>query len=67
MKLVTDVTDKIPEDKNRPCLSICARSFPDCCGTAGNGNLGNFIDLAGGKNIAKDVLPTPLGTMNPRK
>ncbi|CAM6854957.1 ABC transporter substrate-binding protein [Morganella morganii] len=68
MKLVTDVTDKIPEDK-KPTVFIDLRagSFPDCCGTAGNGNLGNFIDLAGGKNIAKDVLPTPLGTMNLEK
>ncbi|WP_436410415.1 ABC transporter substrate-binding protein [Morganella morganii] len=68
MKLVTDVTDNIPEDK-KPTVFIDLRagSFPDCCGTAGNGNLGNFIDVAGGKNIAKDVLPTPLGTMNLEK
>ncbi len=29
--------------------------------------MGNFIDLAGGKNIAKGVLPGALGTMNLEK
>lgn len=29
--------------------------------------MGNFIDLAGGKNIAKEVLPGALGNMNLEK
>ncbi len=67
-KLVTDITSKIPEDK-KPTVFIDLRAgaFEDCCGTAGDGNMGNFIDLAGGKNIAKGVLPGPLGTMNLEK
>ena len=67
-KLVTDITSKIPEDK-KPTVFIDLRAgaFEDCCGTAGNGNMGNFIDLAGGKNIAKDVLPGALGNMNLEK
>ncbi|QTL41279.1 ABC transporter substrate-binding protein [Xenorhabdus budapestensis] len=67
-KLVTDITDRIPaEQKPSVFIDLKAGSIEDCCGTAGNGNMGNFIDLAGGKNIAKDVLPTPLGTMNLEK
>nr|WP_242687823.1 ABC transporter substrate-binding protein [Photorhabdus stackebrandtii] len=68
VKLVTDITSKISEEK-KPSVFIDLRAgaFEDCCGTAGNGNLGNFIDLAGGKNIAKDVLPGALGNMNLEK
>ncbi|CCW29311.1 ABC transporter substrate-binding protein [Xenorhabdus nematophila] len=67
-KLVTDITNRIP-DAQKPSvfIELKAGSSEDCCGTAGNGNMGNFIDLAGGKNIAKNVLPSPLGTMNLEK
>ncbi|WP_339385671.1 MULTISPECIES: ABC transporter substrate-binding protein [Xenorhabdus] len=67
-KLVTDITSRIPaEQKPSVFIELRAGSIEDCCGTAGNGNMGNFIDLAGGKNIAKEVLPVPLGTMNLEK
>ncbi|OCQ52694.1 corrinoid ABC transporter substrate-binding protein [Photorhabdus australis subsp. thailandensis] len=68
VKLVTEITNKIPEEK-KPTVFIDLRAgaFEDCCATAGNGNMGNFIDLAGGKNIAKDVLPGALGNMNLEK
>lgn len=67
-KLVTDITSKLPEDKKPSVfIELRAGAFEDCCGTAGDGNMGNFIDLAGGKNIAKGVLPGALGTMNLEK
>ena len=67
-KLVTDITAKIPEDKKPTVfIELRAGAFEDCCGTAGDGSMGNFIDLAGGKNIAKGVLPGALGTMNLEK
>lgn len=36
----------------------------ECCGSPGNGNLGEFIDFAGGDNIGKAVIPGPLGPLN---
>lgn len=67
-KLVTDITSHIPEDKKPSVfIELRAGAFEDCCGTAGDGNMGNFIDLAGGKNIAKGALPGALGTMNLEK
>lgn len=67
-KLVTDITSNIPEDKKPSVfIELRAGAFEDCCGTAGDGNMGNFIDLAGGKNIAKGALPGALGTMNLEK
>ncbi|MCT8349151.1 ABC transporter substrate-binding protein [Photorhabdus temperata] len=68
VKLVTQITSKIPEEKKPTVfIDLKAGAFEDCCGTAGDGNLGNFIDLAGGKNIAKGVLPGALGNMNLEK
>ncbi len=67
-KLVTDVTARLSDaEKPSVFIELRAGSSEDCCGTAGNGNMGNFIDLAGGKNIAKEVLPAPLGMMNLEK
>ncbi len=66
--MVTQITSKIPEEKKPTVfIDLKAGAFEDCCGTAGDGNLGNFIDLAGGKNIAKGVLPGALGNMNLEK
>lgn len=68
LKLVTDITNKIANDKKPTVfIELRAGSSEDCCGTAGNGNMGNFIDLAGGINIAKNALPGPLGMMNLEK
>ena len=36
----------------------------ECCGSPGNGNLGEFIAFAGGDNIGAAVIPGPLGPLN---
>ncbi|TDV38254.1 iron complex transport system substrate-binding protein [Paraburkholderia caballeronis] len=35
-----------------------------CCHTAGNGNFGEFVDAAGGRNIAAGLLPGVLGDIS---
>ena len=68
VRLVTDVTSKIPESqKPSVFIELKAATSDDCCGTAGNGNMGDFIDLAGGNNIAKGLLPGALGQINLEK
>ncbi|MDR0218060.1 MAG: ABC transporter substrate-binding protein [Enterobacteriaceae bacterium] len=66
-KLVTDITNSIPAEKKPSVFIELKASSGECCGTAGNGNMGDFIDLAGGKNIAKEILPAPLGLVNLEK
>ncbi len=68
IKRVTDVTQEIPE-QNKPTvfIELRASTADDCCRSAGNGNMGDFIDLAGGVNIAKPLLPGPLGQVNLEK
>ncbi|KID06158.1 iron ABC transporter substrate-binding protein [Hafnia alvei] len=68
VRLVTDVTSKIPDSqKSSVFIELKAATSDDCCGTAGNGNMGDFIDLAGGNNIAKGLLPGALGQINLEK
>ncbi|BDH45174.1 iron ABC transporter substrate-binding protein [Salmonella enterica subsp. enterica serovar Choleraesuis] len=68
LKKVTDITQNIPEaSKPSVFIELRAASMEECCGSAGKGNMGDFIDLAGGRNIARDLLPGPLGTVNLEK
>src|SRR5471030_338474 len=68
IKRVTNVTGKIaPENKPKVFIELRASTTYECCCSAGNGNMGDFIDLAGGDNIAKPLLPGPLGLVNLEK
>ncbi|ACI50080.1 periplasmic binding protein [Gluconacetobacter diazotrophicus PA1 5] len=42
-------------------LEMLAGTRDSCCHTAGNGNMGAFIDAAGGRNIAAPLLPGYIG------
>ncbi|MGU9858524.1 ABC transporter substrate-binding protein [Pseudomonas sp. LF245] len=39
----------------------------DCCLSFGNENFGLFVELAGGNNIAKGIIPTTFGQLNPEQ
>ncbi|MCX8958382.1 ABC transporter substrate-binding protein [Erwinia psidii] len=68
IKRVTDVTKNIPEqDKLKVFIELRATTTVECCHSAGNGNMGDFIELAGGVNIARPLLPGPLGLVNLEK
>lgn len=68
IKRVTDVTQNIPEqDKPKVFIELRASTADECCRSAGKGNMGDFIDQAGGVNIAKPLLPGPLGQVNLEK
>ncbi|MTH76562.1 ABC transporter substrate-binding protein [Paracoccus aestuariivivens] len=67
MKRVTDVIAK--SDIKRPLVFVdrAGGYSDDCCMTFGNGNFGEYVEIAGGTNIAKDILPTTFGTLNPEQ
>ncbi|MGF1593751.1 MAG: ABC transporter substrate-binding protein [Kiloniellaceae bacterium] len=64
---VTDVIAKA--DPERPLVFIdrAGGYSDDCCMSFGDGNFGKFVELAGGQNIAKDIIPGTFGTMNPEQ
>lgn len=39
----------------------------DCCMSFGDDNFGQFVELAGGINIAADIIPGTFGTLNPEQ
>lgn len=39
----------------------------DCCMTFGPGNFGQYVEIAGGTNIATGILPNTFGTLNPEQ
>lgn len=68
IRRVTDVTQTIPQqDKPTVFIELRASTADECCRSAGKGNMGDFIDLAGGVNIARPLLPGPLGQVNLEK
>ncbi|MDI5934779.1 ABC transporter substrate-binding protein [Halomonas kalidii] len=64
------VTDVIAEaDPERPAVFIdrAGGYSDDCCMSFGDENFGKFVEMAGGQNIAKDILPGTFGTLNPEQ
>ncbi|MDF3242146.1 MULTISPECIES: ABC transporter substrate-binding protein [Pseudomonas] len=39
----------------------------DCCLSFGNENFGLFVDMAGGNNIARGIIPSTFGQLNPEQ
>jgi len=39
----------------------------ECCMSFGNENFGQMVEIAGGRNIAKDLIPGTFGTVNPEQ
>lgn len=65
---VTSITNTIAQDKKpKVFIDLKAGMSEDCCSSAGKGNMGDFIDLAGGNNIARDLIPGELGKVNLEK
>lgn len=53
-------------DAQRPTVLMEAHAgmSADCCNSPGRGNVGDYIDFAGGHNIGADVLSAPSGRLN---
>lgn len=64
---IARVTDKLLlTDVNRPKVFIdrAAGFYEDCCHSFGAGNFGAMVEMAGGNNIAKDLIPGTFGQIN---
>ncbi|MEI4488770.1 ABC transporter substrate-binding protein [Frigidibacter sp. MR17.14] len=68
MARVTEVIAAHP-DLTRP-LTFVERAggyTEDCCMSFGNANFGQFVELAGGRNLASAFIPGTFGTVNPEQ
>lgn len=63
---VQRVVNAIPEDQRpKVFVDLLAGAWDaGCCHTAGNGNFGEFVQAAGGRNIAAGLVPGVLGDVS---
>lgn len=68
MARVTDVLDKI-DDLEKPLVFVerAGGYSDDCCMSFGDENFGKMVEMAGGINMAKDIIPGTFGTVNPEQ
>ncbi|MDI9222361.1 ABC transporter substrate-binding protein [Pantoea sp. EA-12] len=67
---IAKVTDRLKNfSGTRPKVMIDrAGGYTDeCCMSFGNENFGQMVEIAGGSNIAKDLIPGTFGTLNPEQ
>ena len=72
IKHINTVYDKVEQiekaKKEKPLAFIYrAAGLGDCCGTFGRGNMGLFVERAGGRNLGSETIPGWSGTVNPEK
>ncbi|WP_113260866.1 ABC transporter substrate-binding protein [Agrobacterium cavarae] len=67
IKRVTDVLEK--ENPKKPVVFVerAGGYSDDCCMSFGNENFGKMVEIAGGINMAKGIIPGTFGTINPEQ
>jgi iron complex transport system substrate-binding protein len=67
IKRVTDVI--AASNPQRPTVFIdrAGGYSDDCCMSFGAGNFGQYVEMAGGSNIARDIIPATFGNLNPEQ
>lgn len=60
------VSGRLDKVKSRPLVFIENRVGlqPDCCASIGNGILGKMVEAAGGRNLARDLIPGYAGMIS---
>lgn len=67
---IARVTDRLAEAKpEKPVVFLerAAGFSEECCMSFGNENFGMMVEMAGGINLAKDIIPGTFGTVNPEQ
>lgn len=68
---ISKVTDRLAKagDLKKPVVFMerAGGYSDDCCMSFGNENFGAMVELAGGVNLAKDIIPGTFGTVNPEQ
>lgn len=64
---VTDVIEKAKPERPKVFIERAGGYSDDCCMSFGDDNFGKFVEMAGGDNIAKDIIPGTFGTLNPEQ
>ncbi|WP_053183948.1 ABC transporter substrate-binding protein [Pseudomonas thivervalensis] len=64
IRRVTDVIEARRPARPKVFIERIGGYTDDCCLSFGNENFGLFVEMAGGDNIAKGIIPTTFGQLN---
>lgn len=64
---VTDVLEREAPERPLVFMERAGGYSDDCCMSFGNENFGKMVEIAGGTNMAKDIIPGTFGTVNPEQ
>ncbi|WKD60506.1 corrinoid ABC transporter substrate-binding protein [Corynebacterium ciconiae DSM 44920] len=64
---IEEKTKDLSEDERPSTLLWRAAGLKDCCATVSKSNLGEFITIAGGKNLGDEILDTESGDITAEK
>ncbi|MHC8327464.1 ABC transporter substrate-binding protein [Pseudomonas sp. LB1P83] len=64
---VTDVIEARHPSRPSVFIERIGGYTDDCCLSFGNENFGLFVDMAGGNNIARSIIPSTFGQLNPEQ
>lgn len=67
IRRVTDVINAQQPKRPNVFIERIGGYTDDCCLSFGNENFGLFVDMAGGNNIARNVIPSTFGQLNPEQ
>ncbi|SER80680.1 ABC transporter substrate-binding protein [Rhizobium sp. NFR03] len=67
IRKVTDTLEKNAPKKPLVFVERAGGYSDDCCMSFGNENFGGMVELAGGTNMARDIIPGTFGTVNPEQ
>ncbi|WP_208612198.1 ABC transporter substrate-binding protein [Xenorhabdus beddingii] len=66
---IARVEQRLQNVSHRPLVVIerAAGMYEDCCMSYGPGNLGEMVNMAGGKNLGSTFIPSNFGTLHPEQ
>ncbi|MFB9869238.1 ABC transporter substrate-binding protein [Vreelandella sulfidaeris] len=64
---VTDVISEANPDRPSVFIDRAGGYSDECCMSFGAANFGEYVTLAGGTNIAEDIIPGSFGNLNPEQ
>jgi len=67
MRRVSAVIATLAPQRPRVFIERIGGFSDDCCLSFGDGNFGRFVEMAGGSNIAKGLIPATFGQLNPEQ
>jgi len=67
MARVTNTIEAADPERPKVFVDRAGGYSEDCCMSFGPANFGEYVELAGGTNIAADIIPNTFGTLNPEQ